>query len=540
MTRTLGIWLDGYSFALADRLVAEGCLPNLAALRREGARVPLDHGDDRLTGLAGEHLSSGRSPAAAGRASAVTFDPRTYEVVQEGRLVPTLFGRLPIRTVLFDATYAELGPEPTVRGLTDWGAHDPGGGGQDVPDGLGDEVVRRFGSYPAREFLYATPWASPQQCRRAGEQLTAAVRRRSDIAAWLLTERLPDWDLAIVGVSETHSALEAMWHGVDPDHPLAGVPSAPAAGASIRSVYGAVDDLVGRLRAEVPDAIVVLFGLHGMGPNGSDVASMALLGELLEVWSGGTRPDHSDAPWHVGGDGLPMLDPDRSWTAGVLGVPRPTGARRLVAGAVRRARRLVSTPSPPASGTMPLDWMPLTRHRHRWPEMDAFAVPSFYDGRIRVNVAGREAAGRVAPARYREVLDELEALLVACVDTRTRAPVVAAFDRPSDDPLAVGPTDADLIVQWAGAPLGFDHPELGRFGPLPYRRTGGHADPRGEAVVAGRGVTPRAHLPRSAYDLVPTLLELAGTSAGVAGGEVTGESFAGLLGGVDGARAGAP
>src|SRR4029079_17101213 len=99
-------------------------------------------------------------------------------------------------------------------------------------------------------------------------------------AAWLLRDRLPDWDLGIVVISELHSASEALGHG-RPSHPLSGVPSAPAAAAGLRAVYRAVDRLVGELEAALSDVTLVAFNFHGMGANYSDVAGMVLLPELL-------------------------------------------------------------------------------------------------------------------------------------------------------------------------------------------------------------------------------------------------------------------
>ena len=47
------------------------------------------------------------------------------------------------------------------------------------------------------------------------------------------------------------------------------------------------------------------------------------------------------------------------------------------------------------------------RHGPRWPTMRAFALPSFYDGRVRVNVRGRAGGGLVGPEDYAAVLDEV-------------------------------------------------------------------------------------------------------------------------------------
>ncbi len=41
-----------------------------------------------------------------------------------------------------------------------------------------------------------------------------------------MTERLPDWDLFIAVAGEAHGAVEGLWHGIDPSHPLHGHPSA--------------------------------------------------------------------------------------------------------------------------------------------------------------------------------------------------------------------------------------------------------------------------------------------------------------------------
>ncbi|MDH4023337.1 MAG: hypothetical protein OEV14_09445, partial [Gammaproteobacteria bacterium] len=88
------------------------------------------------------------------------------------------------------------------------------------------------------------------------------------------------------------------------------------------------------------------------------------------------------------------------------------------------------------------------------------------------------------------------------------------------DPAERGPTEADIIIVWRGAPLGFDHPELGRIGPAPYRRTGGHTGKQGFAFVDAAGMAPGDYGMRSAYDVIPTLFHLLGeTPAGILSGK---------------------
>jgi hypothetical protein len=503
--QVLALWLDGFDMAIADRFA----LPALGRLQREGATVVLDNGGDELTGLSGEHLATGLDPRAARRASAVWFDPATYRCEQRGVSHPPAFGAVP--AVVFDPCYFDLdAADPSVQGLTDWGAHDPGGPGAARPVSLRAEVRDRFGPYPAKSWIYATPWASVEDCTRAGADLAEAVRTRTRIASWLLGARLPDRPLALVGVSEAHSATEALHHGIDPSPRWHDTPSRLAAGAALRGVYTAIDELVGTLVEEHPDAVHVVFSLHGMGPNTSDVPTMVLLGELLRRWAGDPTPDLA-FPLDVGG--LPRLSPGASWSGAVfaaLGEGRrrvPDVVRRVANGPIGRRMR------PATRSHDPLGWMPVMRHGPRWPTMRAFALPSFYDGRVRVNVRGREGGGLVGPEDYAAVLDEVQALLEACREPRTGAPVVARVARPSRDPFAVDPTDADLVVQWQPDVLGLRHPTLGTIGPVPPRRTGGHTSPVGRCLVHGPGILPGERGTRSSFDVLPTIFALAGAAA---------------------------
>ncbi len=503
--RVLALWLDGFDMAIADRFA----LPALTRLQRDGATVVLDNGGDEATGLSGEHLATGLDPRAARRASAVWFDPATYTCEQRGVSHRPAFGD--VATVVFDPCYFDLAATgPSVEGLTDWGAHDPGAPGSSRPATLHAEVRARFGPYPATPWIYATPWASVDDCARAGADLAEAVRTRARIASWLLTERLPERPLALVGVSEAHSATEALYHGIDPSPRWRDVPSRLAAAAGLRAVYTAIDDLVGTLVDAHPDAVKVVFSLHGMGPNTSDVPTMVLLGELLRRWAGDPTPDLA---FPLGPGGMPALEPGASWSGAVFAAlgdgPRrvPGVVRRLASGPAGRLVR------PRARSRDPLGWMPVLRHRDRWHSMRAFALPSFYDGRVRLNVRGRESAGIVDPGDYDAVLDEVEALLEACHEPRTGAPVVARVARTSTDPFAVDPTDADLVVHWQPDVLGLRHPVLGAIGPVPPRRTGGHSSPIGRCVVHGPGIVAGPRGTHSSFDVVPTIFALARATA---------------------------
>ncbi len=106
---------------------------------------------------------------------------------------------------MFNVPYCDLAQAPQLRGLADWGVHDPGSPPVSRPPGLHAELESRFGPYPATEWLYGLCWPSAQKTQAAGAALAAGVELHSKAVRWLLSERLPDWDLALVAITESHS-----------------------------------------------------------------------------------------------------------------------------------------------------------------------------------------------------------------------------------------------------------------------------------------------------------------------------------------------
>ena len=489
--------------------MAEGALPALAALRAGSAAFLLDHGPAQRSGLAYEHFSTGLSPADSGRQSAVHFDPRSYRAWQQGTTRAPFAAALSAPTVVFDVPYFWLERARAVQGIVGWGAHDPGVASHSRPDALGAEISARFGSYPAREYLYATPWMSAPQCARMGTALQAATEQRSEIARWLLGERLPEWQLGLVVVSELHSAHEGLWHGVDAEHPAHDLASAAPAAHGLRAVYAAVDRLVSALAARFSDADLLVFATGGMGPNHSDPASMALLPELLHREAFGRPRLKPRREWLAGISGTAMLgEAETCWSSAVT--PRVGTPPRRPADWWRRASRPQPSPAPPAGARpLPLDWMPATRYSAQWQRMRAFALPSFYDGRVRLNLSGREARGRVRRGEYAAALRAIEQLLLECRDPATGRPVVGSFEHQAGaDPTAAGPSLADLVVVWSHGFNALEHPRHGLIGPLPWRRTGGHTGAHGMAWLRSPRLAAGRYGVRSTFDLVPTLIDL--------------------------------
>ena len=523
--RVLAIGLDGLAVTYAEQLMAAGEMPALAELRKRGARVLLDHGAAQRTGLGWEHFASGLSPDAARRWAAVEFDPATYEVWQLGARFVPWWANVERRVVVFDTPYVDLRRAPKTRGIVAWGAHDAGTFAASRPSDLLGDMVRRFGDYPS-DWMYGTPWPSAALSQAMGEALTRALDTRTRAARWLASERLADWDFFFAVSGEVHSSIEGLWHGVDPAHPLHGHASSTAAARGLLEVHRALDRMVGELMRAAGDAAVCAFTMGGMGPNHSDVPSMVLLPELLYRHAFGRHLLTVPRAWAESPRNVPLLAEGDDWVAqGRTWVPMAERPRRLadlraflsgfpiLKAGVRGVRAAVTSwrAGGAAGPRLDLDWQPAQRYRPHWPRMRAFALPSYYDGQIRLNLRGRERDGLVEPSRYEDTCREIEALLRECRNPRTGEPVVELIDRAATrDPLALDASESDLRVVWRGLVTALEHPRLGLVGPVPLRRTGGHTGSHGVAYIAAPGIAAGDRGVRSSFDVAPTIVELLG------------------------------
>lgn len=540
--RVAAIGLDAAEWSLVEPMMAAGELPHLAALRRRAAVARLEHTDYR-TGLVWEHFLTGRGAAGSGRWSVVEFDPSSYETRKEGaKPLRPFFADVPGRTICFDVPYVSLASPGDAVTITAWGGHDPAYPRASRPAGLLREIEAQFGPHPAFDNDYEIVWNRPAALETLADALVIGARRRADVALWLL-QRFPDWRLFVTVLSEPHSAGEALWHGIALDYPVNAAVDPLPAGRRLREVYRAVDDAVGRIIAGLPpDTTVVAFSLHGAGTNDADVASMVLLPELLHRLALG-RPllqGPDPAAWAQAGFPIVVPGPDQPWYEYMrLQYPLPRvsrGARararigRLVARGTRAAERtrhdgassrlgalgipiVEETEASPDQIGVPigmLDWQTTNRYQPAWPDMPAFAVPTFYDGRVRINLEGRERRGVVRREDYEQACRDVEQAVRDCRDPRTKESVLADLIRlRPDDPLAPDGADADIQIIWSHAVDAVEHPQAGTIGPVPFRRTGGHRA-GGFAFVAGPGIAPGELGLHDALAVPATVAALAG------------------------------
>lgn len=543
MTRVAAIAIDAAELSVIERFLDAGHLPRLAAIRDRSAHCRLRNSPVYTSDLAWTQFLSGRGAAANGHWGLAEFDPRTYQAWTGGSVhVRPFYALGPGRNVIaFDLPHSILREDVVGTQVTAWGAHGPQYPRAARPHGLLREIDARFGTHPAFENDYDMGWYEPSYIEALTGALADGAARRLEIGAWLC-QQIPNWDLFVTCLSEFHSAAHHFWHGVDASHPLHAMPTSDqAAGALVevaRALDGAIGDFVDGLPA---DTTVVVFALHGMQAAG-DALSLVLLPELLQRLTFG-RPllrDPDQLAWRRAGCPPVVPDSEEAWAVMKLlrdsfidgprhwareqfrrALPPPLYSRLRQLAGQPRARHITdfTTEVEPESDLTleeisrlrgPLDWQPALWYASRWPRMPVFALPSFDDGHLRINVRGRERHGVVAPEDYRQAGENVIAQLSRCRDARTGRPVVedVVWMRAAD-PMADGPPDADLVVKWAEASDAIEHPDIGLVGPVPHMRSGQHST-RGFALFSGPGVRPVDLGERHALDLTPTILELLG------------------------------
>lgn len=535
--RVVAVGLDAAEWSLIEPWMADGTLPNLAALAQQATRARLGNVREYRSESVWTQFLTGRGSDDSGYWTNVAFDPEHYEVTDIGASgIAPFWGRAGTTpAIVFDVPHVVPYDDPDVTIVAGWGAHSALSPRSSRPEGLLSEIDARFGPHPACNRDGGSAWHDAAHLEALTDACVEGARRRVDVIEWLLA-RQPDWRLLITVMSEPHSVGHHAWHGVDPEHLVHDAATGGVAATCLRRAYQAVDAAIGRLAEALPDdATLVVFALHGMQANTNDVPGIVLLPELLYRLDTGERLlDVPSASWDRRGKPprLPVMTYGHD-LALVFGAGRGAQLRRLAARlpgpllrtAVTLRNRLTGKPAPKEvfgqEAITPeaapddrwleeLDWQNPTWYREHWPRLRAFALPTFSDGQIRINLQGRERNGVVPAEDYAAECERITAELRRWTDARTGGPVVAdVVAVRADDPFAPGGPPADLVVLFHPGVDAAEHPTAGRIGPVPLIRTGEHSS-NGFAMVSGPGIERSDLGARPARDVTPTLLSLLG------------------------------
>ncbi len=521
----LAIALDAADGNLLRRWAGDGLLPNVRRLLDRGSAFTLANGPTYRNEHPWTSLLTGCSPDRTGYWTPLRYFPEGYRAADAGAFSfrppyrPFYAWARGRRVTVFDLPHCgRLFDEVDGIQVLGWGAHSPMGGPRSRPREILPDLRRRFGRHPALRTQDRGSWWEDGRLRRLRAALLEGIRRRGAVVRALMAERPAD--LVVAAFSEAHVGGHHFWHLGDRGHPAHGHNRAPLADFLL-DVYRQTDRELGRVLDGAPaNANVLVFSPEGGAENWCDLNSMVFLPELLFRWSfpgrsllaGGARDgspreavvhprvkDWVEAVWLDRYDRLPP-----PWVPRSLAPPfRAAAAVPVLRFPFYVLRRLG-----------PLQWQPAIWYRPWWPDMEAFALPSYGDGYIRVNLRGREPRGIVPAERMEPLCRALTERLLRLRDPRTGQAMVGEVVRTggvhSDSGAGPRP-DADLVVVWnRRANDMIEDPGSGILGPLPFWKTGSHRD---EGFLVGLGPDipgPRAPGRARTVDVAPTVLRLLG------------------------------
>jgi predicted AlkP superfamily phosphohydrolase/phosphomutase len=526
-TPVVALGLDAADPVLLERYMDAGHLPVLSALRRDGTYARLTTFDYCRAEASNTTFLTGCSPAKHGYWSPFRFktDYRCETTPYEFADYQPFYGLGPAyRVAVFDMPQSKLSDRVNGIQVLGWGAHSPRCPSHSDPPELFGDIVATHGEHPTLRKDDVHSMGDESAIERLKQGLLTGVERRAAACVDLLHRER--WDLFLTYFSEIHSGQHYFWHLSHPDHPLYQYFGKPGQDPLLELVR-AVDRAIGRIVAAMPKgARLVVFSDHGMESNTTDVPSTVFLPELLYRLAHPGR--YGLAKGTPGTPPPPVMKPQahRSWRSTLYGLkhdPNPVTRwlrQHMDTAAFHYAveKRLGLHSLPLCPDDCPLGAQPPMWYHPAWKHMKAFALPSFSEGYVRLNVRGREANGVVDPADYGPTCDEVAADVRRLVDARTGRPAVRRVVRTRkgpDGPAMEGerPSDADLIVIWEGVPIDVvDHPTAGRIGPVPFKRSGSHVH-RGFLMATGPGVLAGERLAEAhALDIPPTILALLGAN----------------------------
>ena len=530
----IAIGLDAADPKLIEKWMSEGHLPNISDIRQQGIYGHLHNSVNYQNGSAEFSsteplwvmMTTGCLPDKTGFWDTITYDPQTYKVgcdavyggydYQEHKPFYALGEQY--KVAAFDVPVTRVCPEVNGVQITGWGGHHPFYPSESQPAQVLPEIIDRYGKNPVYRQDNGIWWD-----KKYFNWVTTSVKQSLATRAKICCELLEqdDWDLFIAGFGETHTLGHDLYNFSQPDHPLYSYTNKmDTFGDPMLQGYQQVDQAIGEIAAAAPeDATIMLFAVHGMGANHTDLLSMMLLPEVMyrfnfpgkaalgygdveqpapPIISKNIRNGWSAEVWRQAYESNPIKKLWHTWTHKKF---------------LRSPKNGLLSPHPLLEQNVELGWMPATWYMPLWSQMKAFALPAYADGHIRINLKGREAQGIVDHQDYDRVCAEITDLLYRLKDGRSGELLVKEVIRTRKSPFENDPKlpDPDLVVVWNTIATDLvDSPDIGRIGPITYNRPGGHRE-NGFLMAKGPNIEPQSNLTEGrSLDIGATILGLMG------------------------------
>jgi predicted AlkP superfamily phosphohydrolase/phosphomutase len=484
---TILIGIDAACRGVLDPLVADGAVPNLAALLSDGASGPLESQVPPWTASAWPSLYTGVNPGKHGVFDFLTFDGYDWDVVNASHV-----DERPLWRLLDEVGRTSVVVNVPVTHPPDEfdGALVPGYVAPEEPDchpsGLLADIREELGSYR----VY--PDDVDGETAQRAEYATVA-RSRGDAFRYLVDRFEPDFGFVEFQVTDT------VFH------------DRPGDQETVRAVYEAVDEQVGAILDDCDPDTVVVASDHGMGRyRGREFRVNEFLresGDVTAVKGGEGMPTWAtvrDAQLKAGKSEAELSD---SALAGAM-----AGLARLgiTSQRIKKALELVGLDDFVAE-RVPVSLVSAGTEQVDFPDSRAYMRSRIECG-VRINLDGREPEGIVPPGEYENVREDLIRRLSA-VRTPDGEPVFEDVARREE--YFHGP-HADEAADVITVPSDFDHFLSAR---LSGSRFGEPTEPwnhkrDGIVAVAGEGVDETVELTDAhLFDVAPTVLASMGVPA---------------------------
>ena len=402
--RVVMIGLDGMTFDVLDPLIAEGHVPNLARLVREGARAPLETIFPPLTAAAWTSAVTGKNPGKHGILEFFLRRPGTFEEMavnqrlRDSRAIWDLLGDAGIRSLVTNVpcTY----PPEEIDGVMISDFLTPAGRRDFVtPASALDDIEREFGAYR----LHLAGTYRRGQIDTVVEELVDEIEYKTKVNLFLMERE--EWGACFTHVWGTDRIQHELWHVVDPSHPRHDPEEARQYRSRVVDYWKTVDESVAKMvDAAGPNANTLIVSDHGFGPLHKYCS--------FNVWlmqTGLLRLKRDTA----------TLVKRLAFSLGITPEMAFKLSRRVSAGNAKAKRGVTADRT--ARGK--LNKLFLSFNNVDWTRTQVYSKGNY--GQLFVNLKGREPYGTVEPgAEYERVRDDLIRRLKEIEDPATGKPLV--------------------------------------------------------------------------------------------------------------------